>query len=133
MSSGGDSPINLADAMQPGLEETGPLVLVGITSGVAEAGRAGTGVSVGRAETFVNESCACTVCATAVAMSASDCAGLPHEAASKAMLMSRGNRFDFRNNFYFLSGVTVIIPFSKSARFFRRALLSVIRVMLFVV
>jgi len=100
VSSGGFSLTRVADVIQPGLETTCPGVSVGSASGAAVAGRAGapcgddTGVSVGRAETFVKEFCACTVCATAVAISDSVCAGgVPHEAAINATQINSGNVF----------------------------------------
>jgi hypothetical protein len=92
VSSGGFSLTSSAEATHPGLETTCPGVSVGMISGAAVAGTTGAGVSVGRAETSVREFCACTVKATAVAISESFCAaGVPHDVEINAMHINSGN------------------------------------------
>jgi hypothetical protein len=114
--SGGFSPTKVADAIHPGLDAaTG--VLAEPASGVDVAGRVGTDVSVGRAETSVREFCACTVCATAVAMSFCGCAGLPQEAVITAMHIKRDIFWNLFKVIYFLSLWLLLYRFQKTPDF----------------
>src|SRR5687767_4261030 len=81
--------------------------LVGITVGPVVTPLLISGVVVGTLTTSVNESRACTVCATAVEMSDWVCEGDPHAATSHAIPIN------VLSNLY-LRGPNIQIPFCSS-------------------